>query len=322
MEVFEIVSILQQHPEWLPALSEALIIQEKGIVECKDKGYSWIGFEWWQVHCTVPALNKMVTERILDVTLSTRSGTHYSLREPEAMSKAIEVMTTDEPKVKSKEGPLPQDLFGPIVGYEDVKALLKLAIGSSKPCHSLLSGSPASAKTLFLMELSRLPGSYYALAPSMTAAGLADMLLTYTPKFLLIDEIDRLDGVNLGVLASLMATGIVSITKYRSTRQVLLPTKVFAAGIRIHKLPRDILSRFVKLRFPPYTQEQFKDVSIKVCVAEGIEEGIAARIANDIWGTFTEESDVRQVVQVARLSEGDPHKVTAVLRSIKKYRAF
>ena len=72
-----------------------------------------------------------------------------------------------------------------IVGYPGVKILLRHALEAEKPAHLLLSGPPASAKTMFLLELRRLPQSYYALAATPTAAGLADVLFVYEPRFIL-----------------------------------------------------------------------------------------------------------------------------------------
>jgi MoxR-like ATPase len=58
-----------------------------------------------------------------------------------------------------------QKLFGPltkpredrfydeIIGHEHIKRLFGLALRSDEPTHILLSGPPASAKTMFLMSL-------------------------------------------------------------------------------------------------------------------------------------------------------------------------
>ena len=69
------------------------------------------------------------------------------------------------------EREMPDDLFGSIVGYPDVKTLVRCALEAEKPAHLLLSGPPALAKTIFLLELRWLPQSYYALATTLTAAG-------------------------------------------------------------------------------------------------------------------------------------------------------
>ncbi|GAH15666.1 unnamed protein product, partial [marine sediment metagenome] len=48
------------------------------------------------------------------------------------------------------------------------------------------------------------------------------------------------------------------------TRELELDTRVFAAGIKIQKLPQDLLSRFTRLHFAPYTEQEFIEVSQRV----------------------------------------------------------
>ncbi len=177
------------------------------------------------------------------------------------MREAIQAISEPVPFVERE---MPADLFDSIVGYSDVKTLVRYALEAEKPAHLLLSGPPASVKTMFLLELHRLPQSYYALATTLTAAGLADILFVYEPRFILIDEVERLAPEHIGVLNSLMVTGIVCETKHGKTRELELDTRVFAAGIKVEKLPEDLLSRFTKLHFVPYTEQEFIEVSQRV----------------------------------------------------------
>ncbi len=215
---------------------------------------------------------------------------------------------------------MPTDLFDSIVGYPDIKSLARYALEAEKAAHLLLSGPPASAKTMFLLELRRLPQSYYALATTLTAAGLADILFVYEPRFILIDEVERLASEHIGVLNSLMATGIVSETKHGKTRELELDTRVFAAGIRVEKLPHDLLSRFTKLHFAPYTEEEFIEVSQRVLTRrENTSLDNAEYIAKQLWQLHGQNADVRQCVQVARLSHGRRQRIDEVLVALRKY---
>ncbi|GAI79254.1 unnamed protein product, partial [marine sediment metagenome] len=262
-------------------------------------------------------LHKMVTEKILDITLSTRSGTHFRVKEPELALEVIKAL--EEPTLEPPPSVIPEDLFNIIVGHDNVKTLVRYAIDAEKAVHLLFTGPPASAKTLFLMELARLPDSYYCLAQTTSQAGLANLLFTYQPQFLLIDEIDRLTGEHVGVLNSLMATGIISESKYGKTRAIELTTKVFAAGIRIGNLPKDLLSRFTRLKFDPYTEEEFIAVSIKVLTSmENTSEELAGIVAKSIWAKNESSSDIRQCVQVARLCSGDPDKAKEILKILRR----
>lgn len=320
-ERLRVFNLLSQNPEWVEILKEALKVEEEKKRFYAEKGYGeFIGWEYFDVHCyPLQPLFKMVGERILDLTLSTRSGKHFRVRNPELIREVLTAIEQPAP-VGEVEAEIPADLFTPIVGYLNVKTIITYATKSEKPAHILLSGPPASAKTLFLMELGRLPSSYYALGPTLSAAGIVDLLLTYEPRFLLIDEIDRLSGENLGALNSLMATGIVSVTKFKKTMVKQLDTKVFAAAVRIQKLPSDLLSRFIKLRFPPYTEGEFLQVGTTVLTTmEGLLPEQGESIARAIWQMHQENSDIRQCVQVARLSGGEQLKIAEVLQALRQY---
>jgi MoxR-like ATPase len=72
---------------------------------------------------------------------------------------------------------------------------------------------PASAKTMFLDSLSKLKSSYFVDGASTTKSGLIDCLFLNNPKYLLIDEIDKMSAKDQAMLLNLMETGIVSETK-------------------------------------------------------------------------------------------------------------
>ena len=317
-EKLRLLQLLTQHIEWVDIVKEALQVEKSEQERYEHEGYGkWFGFEWYQVHCPVPTLHKMVHEKVLDITLSTRSGTHFKVREPEVVTEVIKAI--EEPGEYEIPSTVPGDLFNIIVGHDNIKTLIRYAIEAEKAVHLLFSGPPASAKTLFLMELTRLPESYYCLAQTTTQAGLANLLFTYQPRYLLIDEIDRLTGEHVGVLNSLMATGVISESKYGKTRGIELPTKVFAAGIRIHVLPKDLLSRFTHLKFAPYTEEEFIQVSTQVLVSmESTPVDLAKAISKAVWQKSQNSSDVRSCVQVARLAAGDPEKADEILRVLRR----
>lgn len=322
----QILRAINQNPEWIDTLKEAFEAEKKGIEfhenyrkEQEEKGYQYtgryLGWEWHEVHTPVPTLNKMVAQKVLDISYSSRSSTHYRVRNPELVAEAIEKLSITEDQEPEKE--IPSDLFDCVIGHENIKSIVKYAILSEKPAHLLFRGPPASAKTLFLIELAKLPGSYYCLAQTVTGAGLADLLFIYQPKFLLIDEVDRLNPDNIGVLNSLMATGIISESKIGKTRMAEVNTKVFAAGIRIGRLPKDLLSRFITITFNPYTQVQFTEVCTGLLPKEGCDIETAQFIADSVWQLYGLDSDIRKAVQIVRLSNGDIKKVREVIKILK-----
>jgi len=318
-ERLNIFRAVTENPQWRQILEEALELQKEGEDSVK-KGEReiYLGWEWFQCHTNPSTLNKMVTTRLLDISFSSNRSTYYKVRNPDIVEEALKELLQPEKEKVTEE--LPTDIFTPIVGHDNIKTLVRYAIDSDKPTHVLFTGPPASAKTMFLMELHRcLPDSYYCLAQTMTGAGLADVLFIYEPKALLIDEIDRLSGQNVGVLNSLMATGYISETKYTKTRSKELNTKVFASGINIRRLPKDLLSRFVRLQFEPYTEEEFKQVCTVVLQKESVDVGLAQYIGAQLWKLHGIASDIREVVQVGRLCGGNRKKAEEIVRVLRKH---
>jgi len=317
-EKLRLYHLLLRYEPWVEVLKEGLRAGKEGEEKYEREGYGkYLGWEWFEVHTQAATLHKMVTERVLDITLQTRSGTHYKIMEPELVAEVIEAL--EEPTIQLPSEIIPDNLFDIIVGHDNLKTIVRYAIEAEKAVHLLFSGPPASAKTLFLMELSRLPEAYYCLAQTTSQAGLANLLFTYQPRFLLIDEVDRLSGEHVGVLNSLMSTGFISESKFSKTRSMELKTKVFAAGIRIHLLPKDLLSRFTQLKFKPYNEDEFTSVSIRVLsTLEKIPEDLADKVARRVWEKNQEASDVRQCVQIARLCGGDPERAEEILKILKR----
>ena len=58
--------------------------------------------------------------------------------------------------------PPEERFFSNIVGYPEIKKLMMRAIISKEPSHILLTGPPASSKTIFLLEMNKgLDNAYF-----------------------------------------------------------------------------------------------------------------------------------------------------------------
>ncbi len=205
--------------------------------------------------------------------------------------------------------------FDPIIGYEDVKQLFLQALKASTPVHILLEGPPASAKSLFLSELGRLPGSHLIVGGTSSRAGITDALFTYQPSFLLVDEIETIrDPKDYAALLHLMESQEVVETKYHRHNVVALRTWVFAAANDVARLSEALLSRFGGLqgivRFKPYRSDEYADVVTHVLVMrEGVPEDFAKLIAKASLDLGSR--DVRFAVRLARLAKS-PEELEAV----------
>jgi Holliday junction DNA helicase RuvB len=282
----------------LKALLERIISWEK---KNPPKG-EYDGFYWHDVSGDPRVLNKLVILQVLKVVLKTNSGTAYRVADLAAVERALQdVQKTEVRTPEEVEVEVPADILDVIVGHEEKKEIILRVLKSKERVHVLLYGSPASAKSLILECLQRLPGAKYIIGSASTKAGLFELLYNEEPRFLILDEIDKLESMeDLSILLSLMQTGFISETKYNRRRSKTLNTKVIAAANRIDKLAPELLSRLVKLRFRDYTDDEFVDVSAKVLQREGIPMGLAVYIADQALRKLRTR-DVRDSLKVARL---------------------
>jgi Holliday junction DNA helicase RuvB len=258
-----------------------------------------LGWSWRQVKIWPSTLNRLVIEDLIKVTFSSNSYTGYRLTEKGKLLALEAVQMNSIPEPRTVE--IPDDLFSPIEGYDEVKELVKRVLRSEKPVHMLFTGVPSSAKTMFLLELSKI-GAVYILGSQATKAGIADTLFDLEPKLLLVDEIDRIGSKDIAILLSLAETGIVSQTKHGQRREVKLETKIFAASNSLG-MPPELISRFLVLRFAAYEQAEFAKVTTRILVKrEGIEPRLAEYIASKVWRMQSSFPDPRQAVRVARLA--------------------
>ena len=144
--------------------------------------------------------------------LSNRAEVKQTLKEYRGLEKLKRI----SPR---QSGKIPKDMFSVILGYEDVKKLFKMSLKAKKPTHILLVGPPASAKSLFLLEAGRLPGGFYLLGGTTTKVGLIDQLFDLQPRYVLLDELDKMAGDDFTALLSLMETGLVKETKHGKQRE-------------------------------------------------------------------------------------------------------
>ena len=100
------------------------------------------------------------------------------------------------------------NFFDYIIGYNDVKKFLRMSINTEEPVHILLIGPPASAKTMFIKSMMmKLNSSYFTDGSNSTKAGMLEYIFDNKPKYLLIDEIDKMSTKDQTFLLNLMETG-------------------------------------------------------------------------------------------------------------------
>ena len=317
-----IIKLCREDEKYIDILKKLVEYEEnyedKEVAKSYDKEADAV-WEWHDVGIPSVTLNKLVFNGIAKIVYKSRSATVYRLVNREEVKKALEILEFKEQEASKVEEKIPDDLFYSIVGFEDIKTLLNKIIKNDVRVHILFVGPPASGKTLFLLELIRLPNSYYVLGSSTSKAGLSDSLFVNQPKYLMVDEIDKMSREDMSTLLSLMETGILTETKYGKTRTAVLNTVVFACCNSDERIPRELLSRFLIFRFSEYSKEEFKEIVIYVLTQrEGIEKEIAEYIAEIVWEKL-ESRDPRDAVKIARLAK-TKEEVDIVIKTLLKYQ--
>jgi Holliday junction DNA helicase RuvB len=192
-----------------------------------------------------------------------------------------------------------EDVFDDIIGHEHIKKLFGLALRSQGSNHILLSGPPASAKTMFLLSLRQhLKMSYFVDGGNATKAGIIHYLFNNRAPYVLIDEIDKMSPRDQTFLLNLMQTGIVTETKYGKTREAKIKTSVFATCNDRRKLSAPLQSRFFIVELEPYTYERFYEITLHL-----LDEDIARIIADAVCNTSKNLRDCVRIGKLARAEE-------------------
>ena len=211
-----------------------------------------------------------------------------------------------------------------IVGFDDIKETLARAVSSQKKINFLLQGPPACAKSLMLDAIKRAapdPYSYEAFGSRTSSAGLSDVLFEKSPRILLLDEADKMDGECYAICLGLMETGAVVETKKGKIRNENLDCMVIAACNSSAKMSREFLSRFAfHPYFPEYTRQEFIDVCVGMLTRlENFPPDISAAIGEEVRDRGL--GDVRRARGIAQLmTEPTMDEVERALSLMEKYR--
>jgi Holliday junction DNA helicase RuvB len=157
-----------------------------------------------------------------------------------------------------------------------------MSINTEEPIHILLIGPPASAKTMFIKSMMmKLNNSYFTDGGNSTKAGMLEYIFDNKPKYLLIDEIDKMSTKDQTFLLNLMETGIVSETKHAKIRTEVLKTWVIASSNNILNITSPLKSRFFIIELEPYSYEQFCQITMRLLIKQHkVEEEIAKATAH------------------------------------------
>jgi len=264
-----------------------------------------MGWEWIQVSMYPATLHRLLVRGLLKCTYKSSKHTHYKLTEEgiKVAKEGLGAPVSAVPQLIPGEELIPEDVFSDIAGYDDIKELVRESLLTEKPVHVLLYGPPSIAKTMFLLDLETAGGecALWLLGSGASKAGMWDLIAERKPRWLLIDELEKMSLVDMAGLLSLMEKGRIVRTKVGRRLDEKLDVWVVASANRIHRLPSELLSRFASRQLYEYNATEYRKVVVNVLVKrEGVTEENASKIAMCLVG---KSHDVRDAVRVARLSK-------------------
>ena len=220
------------------------------------------------------------------------------------------------------------ELFDTIIGYSDIKEVLSLSLQSREPVHILLSGPPASSKTLFLLDIlnHNKERAYFIDGARTSKVGIFDLCFELRPRILIIDEIDGLQRKDQKALLNLMETGILSVTVHKKIQTTQIKCWVYATMNDPSKLIAPLKSRFQSLHLPEYTREQFISICTKLLERKGIHTESAHTVAEIVYDQM-DVKDPRQVIRLGNMIGSidtdriDMHKLRRIVSTCIKYGA-
>ena len=259
--------------------------------ECKNKHkVESAGWEWYDVAKSWHLVSKLLKMNICYMKRRSNKHTEYKLTD---RSKAEQIISDTVP-----ESPTDFDeLFSSIVGYDDIKKLIMRIIENDIDMHMLFVGPPASSKTLFQLEIEKLPGAMFMTGSNITKSGLTALLMDNDIRYLIIDEIDDMKTEDAAPLMTLMSTGRITETKYGRTRSKEMKISVFGSCNSTRRMRGALLSRFVRITFKPYTYDQFVEITKHVLP---VSDEFAEKIAYAVWNELGSR-DVRDVFKIHKL---------------------
>src|SRR5712691_12897731 len=213
-----------------------------------------------------------------------------------------------------------EDIFDEIVGYEEIKREFVKALNASSPVSILLCRPPGSGKSEFLKQIRNhfdedsvfIDGSYGS------KAGIFEKLYQKRPKYVLLDEVDKLSGQDQLALLNLMESGRLTKTTKLESYEITLTAWVFATANNKQDILEPLSDRFETFFLSEYTDDEFRRIAVSRIRQEGIEdEELALYIANAVLRGLNRKS-LRDAIRIARKSK-TVQDVDETVQTLKKY---
>src|ERR671933_879690 len=191
------------------------------------------------------------------------------------------------------------EVFSRIEGLDDIKEMMLRALESSERAHTLLTGPPTSAKSMFMLEIEKFLGTkvYFAEGAATTKAGLQRFIAENPHKeIIIIDEIDKMPLQHQEGLLTMMERGEFTSTKVRNTQTVKANMVIFATSNSTERLSKPLLSRFTVFEIPEYSYDAFEGIALGLI--KKLHPTVVIQIASSVWKAGSR--DIRDVLKIAK----------------------
>ena len=226
--------------------------------------------------------------------------------------------TTNTKEIKTVSSS--NDIFADIVGYTDIKKEFMKALQSLNPVGILLVGPPGCGKSEFLKQIAKTfpEQSLFIDGTYGSKAGIFDKLKNTKPKYLILDEIDKLKGDDQQALYNLMESGRLTKTTKAEHYDIELKCWVFATANNKEDILEPLFDRFERYFLGQYSDDEFKAIAVQRLKKEGIhDEELALYIANAVLRGLNRKN-LRDAIRIARKCKTFA-QVEETVQTMKKY---
>lgn len=217
--------------------------------------------------------------------------------------------------------------FSEIIGYDEIKDILRRALTSNEKVQIYLCGPAASGKSLFMLAIRDIfkEECLYVKCSTTTVQAFFQKLekLQKKVKKVVFDELDKWNKKEQTKLYDFFETGITDFEyKTMDDIHIYMPNvQIFCAGNSTKVLNEPLKSRLTIFNFKEYTDEEFTVIcAIKLNDLQISEEIITTVIA---YKLEKQNKDVRRVLDLAQLikTSDTPETVRKLMETTDKYQS-
>jgi Holliday junction resolvasome RuvABC ATP-dependent DNA helicase subunit len=251
------------------------------------------------------------------------------IQEEQQNKDKVEVKDNTQPYIP--KGKIKID-WSKVIGYEEIKHIISQALNTThkKKTHVLIVGAAGTSKTVFLKTIEeslhkQKLNVHYLDSTTLSSSGVIEYLFTNDVQYCLLDEIDKLEKEHQRCFLNMLESGILQETKNKKIRKKDMKNTVFiATGNYIEKIMHPLLTRFLTLKIPEYTKQQFYEIGITLLTQQfGKSKEIAHYIVDNVYKIYKEtrkeKPNLRYARDIATLTGNDKREIDPILKGITTY---